>query len=391
VANLSTLELLQPQVIVETISKIRVGKGPLSMLFNMALGSGKIRQVPTRFASFRIFNQTRQPATFRAPGTPPAVITPNPVGEQRVMMTRCHEKIVLNNEFLGNIAKIGGPSAEIDRGGAEYITEQVNYLANRFHLSVELTVAALIRGNLYLAVRGDQLIPYLSAPSAPYITVPFGIPAGNLNQLNMLGAGNIIDTSWANPAANIVGHLIAVRSALVQLTGFELGCVLISGTTWNYVINNITVRTVGGIMDTPFDYYRVEPAKDEDGKPCAGLMRGKLRAIPWLDFYIVDNVLSIGGDLDPINTGNNVGTLTQEVPDGMAFMFPEPDTTWVQMWHGGEWIAENEGVESLTFKQGLTAWKRFNSEPTTLSIVSLLNFLPVPYVVNNLIAGTVVF
>jgi hypothetical protein len=395
VANVTTLELLQPQVITETISKIRVGKGPLSTFFNWGLGMGKPRNVPGRFASFRTFNQTRQVPTFRAPNTGPAVIVPNPVGEQRVMMTRIHEKMVFTNEFLGNIAKIGGPSAEIDKGGADYVAEQMNYMAHRFSMGIELATAGFIRGKFYLKTTGgDYWVPVLSVPSnVEYFTVDFGIPSGNLNQLNMLGAGNIIDVSWDNPAANIVKQVIGVRSALVQLNGMELDCVLVSGNTWNYVINNISVRTVGGIADTPFDYYKVEPARDEKGNKMAGLMKGKLRALPWVDWYIIDNVLSIDGNLDPINVGSNasVGTLTQEVPDGAAFFLPTPDSTWCEMWHGGEWIAETPAVESLQFKQGFSAWKEFDRGPTTLSIVALLNFLPVPKISSALVYGTVVF
>jgi hypothetical protein len=380
VANLSTLELLQPQVIVDTISKIHVGKGPLSRLMKWEIGSGSIKQIPTRFASFRIFNQTRAPATFRAPGTGPAVITPNPVGEQRFMMARMHEKMVFGNEFLGNISKIGGPNAEIDKGGAEYVAEQMQYVAHRFNRGVEVITAGFFRGNLYLQNLGqDQLLPALSAPSGAYITIPFGLPAGNTLQLNMLGTGNIIDISWASPASNIIKHILQVRSAMVQLTGLQLKCLVMSSVTFNYVINNISVRTVGGLVQTPFDYYTMDVAKDEKGVPIAGLMRANIRAIPWIDIYIVDDVLSLGGDLDYINTGNNVGTLTQVVPDNYVIFMPEPSTVWAQMCHGGEYIAENEAVSSLQLKTGLSAWKSFTREPSAMAIVSLLNLLPVPY------------
>ncbi len=58
---------------------------------------------------------------------------------------------------------------------------------------------------------------------------------------------------------------------------------------------------------------------------------------------------------------------------------PQPDVSWERMVHGGEWVAENEGVSNWTWKQGLSAWKRFNAEPTSLNIVSLLKCIPVPY------------
>lgn len=371
-------ELLQPQVIVDTISKVSVGKGSLSQLLGFDLGSSKIKKVPTRYASFRIFNQVRQPAAFTAPGTGPSVVPPNPVGTQQVGMARLHEKIILDAEQLGNLSRIDGPNAQIDSMGQDYIGRQVEFMAQKVNMSVETMTASFLRGALYLQANGSRYEPYMSTPSGNYLTVDFGLPAGNKSQLNMLGAGNIISLSWANPAAPIIADLSNVRSAMVQLTGMPLANVICNSLFFHtYVIKNTDVRTIGGAVQAPMDAFQYMDSKAEGGFPLAGMaQKVKLKAIPWIDWYLVDDVVSIGGS-DPVySTGT--GTLTKVVPDDGAFLLPPIDGTWCQMWHGGELVAEDYG-KPMQLKMGLSAWRRFDIEPTTVNLLTLLNFLCVPY------------
>lgn len=381
-------ELLQPQVIVETISKISVGRGALSQIFGWQLGSGSVKKVPTRYASFRIFNKVREVATFTAPGTGPNVIPPNPMGEQRVAMARMHEKLILDAEQLGNLSPISGPNQQVDQGGQDYIKHMETYMAERFNGAVEMMTAGFIRGILYLEKSGHQYIPKLTAPSSDYISVDFGVPSGNKTQLDMLGSGSIIDVSWANPAANIVGHCLDIRAAMVQLTGMPLACVMLNSSTWKNVINNTSVRTVGGTVQAPFDSFTYEEGKDALGNPLAGVGMAKLRAIPFIDWYIIDDVLSVGGS-DPVySTGD--GSLTKVVPDNVAVFMPKIDTSWCQMWQGGEYISEDVGKPWVR-KEGFSAWKSYSIEPTALSLVALLNALPVPYREKAWAYGTVQF
>lgn len=389
-ANLTFVELVQPQHIVATISKIRVGRGALSKFFNFDIGNGKIAQVPVDQFAARIFNETRQPATFRLAGSGPAIITPNPAGEERFYLTKMYEKMVFPATMMGNISKIDGPNAEQDKGGVQYLERQMQYIGRRFNMGTELLTAAFVRGSLFLQVQGDQLIPYLTNPgSGQVITVTFKLPSTNINQLSMGTGTPIIDISWDDPSANIVNHILGVQAAMVSQSGMALSHLIVNSVTWGYIINNISVRTVGGIMDSPFpqDSWTMTTAKDENGNEMYGAMEARLRAVPWLKILIINDVLSIGGDLDPINNdlgqgssgANNVGTLTKVIPDGVALFTPTPDTSWCQMVHGGEWVAENEGVSNWVWKQGLQSWKRFNAEPTSINIVSMLKSIPVPF------------
>ena len=382
-------ELLQPQVITDTISKLSTKKGTyLTRLFGMQLGGGNKKEVPTRYASFRVNNHVREPMSGRAPGTGPAVIAPNPMGEQRVAMARFHEKMILDYEQLGNLSPIVGPNAQIDEGGQDYIAKQIEHQVDKGNASLDVLVAGLIRGALYLAQSGDNWVPYLTSQGGTEITVDFQIPAANKTQLNMLAAGNIIGTSWDNPAAPIVKNILKVNEAFINLNGMPFRNLLVDSTVFGHIITNTEVRNVGGTVQSPFDSFTYDQARDVDGNVMAGKMTAKLRAVPWLDIHIIDDVLSIGGT-DPVySTGT--GTLTKVVPATVGVFLPPIEKSWVQMWHGGEYISEDVG-KPAAMKKGFQMWKSHGIEPTTISLLALLNALPCLYREKAIAYGTVVF
>lgn len=379
-------ELLAPQVIIDTISEVNTNKGELAKFMGFALGSGGIRKVPTRVAEYRIFNHTREPAAPRIPGTGPQAVPPNPVGTRRVAMARMFEKIVLDAEMLGNISRIDGPNSQLDVGGQNYIKSQMDFLGEKFNAAIQFMTAGALRGIFYMNPSGDNWTFSFSSTTGS-ISVDLAIPSGNKTQLDMLGSGSIIDTSWDNPAAQIVTHCIKIGAAMVQLTGMPLQNVVLNSVLWEKVINNTQVRSIGGTVQAPFDSFNYVIDK-VDGYKNRGMGKAVLKALPWLTWNICDEVLSVGGS-DPVySTGT--GTLTKVVPNENAVFMPDPDNSWCQMWHGGELVAEDYG-KPMVMRTGLYAWKRFDIEPTTVNILSLLNAVPVYYRPQGVCYGTVVF
>src|SRR5712692_10280517 len=128
---LSLFELLQPQVILSVVSRMRAGQGRLSKWLgfqpnrfdpvSVSLDGPNTVRGDTRYASWRIFDTTRVPAVARAPGTGPATISPNPVGEQRIACARFHMKIPLLYEELGNLSPVVGPNSQVDPAGQDYV------------------------------------------------------------------------------------------------------------------------------------------------------------------------------------------------------------------------------------------------------------------------------
>src|SRR5256886_16447910 len=68
------------------------------------------------------------------------------------------------------------------------------YLAQRFANLIEFQTAAMIRGQYSYTTDGDLLRHGFTGSDT---TINYQIPAGNLNQLDMLGSGNILNADWA--------------------------------------------------------------------------------------------------------------------------------------------------------------------------------------------------
>jgi hypothetical protein len=172
-----------------------------------------VMQGTVRYVTYRIFNATRTVPTFRAPGVGPGTVAANPMGQASVVCARMHDKIPLSYEMLNNLSPMVGPNSQIDNMGQNYIKQQTTFLAQKFAKGVEMMTAGMMRDSLYLVQSGDDWLPTFTAPdnlTTFGFQVNFQIPAGNKNQLNMLGAGNIIGTSWANIGAPIMTDIMAI-------------------------------------------------------------------------------------------------------------------------------------------------------------------------------------
>lgn len=383
-------ELLQPQVIIDVISRIREGQGRLQRLLGMHLRGKNIQPIKGRYATFRIFDHDRVPAMGRAPGTGPAVVSAQPVGQVHVQMARFHEKVVLDYESLGNLSPLSGPNAQVDAGGQDYIHRQEMRLAEHMNNAAELMVAGMLRGQFYMKYTGENLIPYLTVPSGNYLTIDEQIPAGNKSQLNMLGAGNIIDVSWDNQAAPILKHLLGIKAAFAQLHGRPLANVLVNSSTWYHVINNTEVRNTAGTSMTPFETYDYHDEKDLDGEPTNHYV-AVLKGDPTVQWHIIDDVIAIDGT-DPSYSGGTA-TLTKLVADNTAVFLPSFDSIklWAKMCHGSEYVVEYPNVQSPQERQGLYAWSKYVDQPSAVELITLLNALPVLEAPKHVAYGTVVF
>src|SRR5215472_8434386 len=252
----SLTELLLPQVVLDVISRIKSGRGPLASWlgfqparFNAETvelqgphtlrGTGSVRNV-----TYRIFDHTRVVMKARAPGTGPATVSQNPMGQNTVSVARFHQKIPLNYEFLGNLSPMVGPNSQIDAGGQAYIQQQETFLAEQVNNAVEMMAAGMMRDSLYFIQSGDNWLPNFNAPTGTQVgfQVPFQIPAGNKNQFNMLGAGNIIQTTWLNQAAPIIGNIQSIIAAYKQLSRYNMTDTWINSVMWYNVLTNTEVR-----------------------------------------------------------------------------------------------------------------------------------------------------
>lgn len=389
-AYVSLHDLLTPQVILKAVSQIRRFQGRLGRWVgfqpnkfnpdNVSLEGPNTRYGDTRFASFRLDNVTRVVGKARAPGTGPASVPVNPIGEVRVSCARFHEKVRLLGEFLGNLSPIIGPNSQVDTGGQNYIARQTTHLAEKYNNTIELLTMGMFQDNLYFQMSGDNLLPVIGAPTAPNLgfQIPFQIPAGNKNQLNMLGTGNIIQIGWQNVGAPLIKNCLQIQAAMTQLSGYQPKHFWLNSLSWYNVLLNQEVRNTAGSSNTPFATYDRVAEKAVDGEPQPEFA-AELRGIPWAQWHIADDVIVTGTDVDPIWTSSSGGSYAKVCPDNTVLITPEPGSDWVEMYQGAEYISENAG-QPMQLKRGYTFWKEWVTQPSCIELIALMNCIPLLYV-----------
>ena len=396
---ISLHSLLTPQVILKAVSRIRKFQGRLGRWIGfqpnrynpdqVSLEGPNTRYGDTRFASFRLDDVTRVVGKARAPGTGPASVAVNPVGDVRVSCARFHEKVRLLGEFLGNLSPIIGPNSQIDIGGQSYIARQTVHLAEKYNNTIELMTTGMFQDNLYFQMAGDNLLPVIGAPTTPNIgiQVPFQMPAGNKNQLNVLGTGNIIQVGWQNAGAPLIKNCLQLQAAMTQLSGYQPRHFWMNSLMWYNVLLNTEVRNTAGSSNTPFAQYDRVPELAMDGMPQPEFS-AQLRGLPWATFHIADDVLVTGGDIDP-SWGTSTGTTTVKVcPDNTMIVAPDPSPDWTEMFLGGEYVSENAG-QPMILKRGYTFWKEWVTQPSCIELIALLNAIPLLYVPRAVAFATV--
>lgn len=391
--------LLTPQVILKAVSRVRKFQGRLGRWlgfqpnrFNpdmVSLEGPNVRYGDTRFATFRLDDVTRVVGKARAPGTGPASVAVNPVGDVRVSCARFHEKVRLLGEFLGNLSPVIGPNSNIDAGGQSYIARQTVHLAEKYNNTIELLTTGMMQDNLYFQLSGDNLLPVIGAPTAPAlgVQVPFQIPSGNKSQLNILGTGNILQIGWQSVGAPIIKNILQIHAAITQLCGYQPRHVWMNSLLWYNVLLNTEVRNTAGSSNTPFAMYERVPETAADGMPQPEFA-AQLRGIPWVTFHIADDVLVTGSDIDPSWSQGSTATTIKVCPDNTATFSPDPSPDWAEMYHGAEYISENAG-QPMMLKRGYTFWKEWVTQPSCIELIALMNMLPLLYVPRALAFGTV--
>jgi hypothetical protein len=395
-------ELLQPQVILSVVSRIREYQGRLGRWLGfqpnrydpgtVSISGANTIAGDTRYASWRIFDHTRTLAPGRAPGTGPATVPPNPVGDTRVACARFHMKVPMLYEELSNLSPIIGPNSTIDPGGQNYITNQERYIAQKFNNSVEVMATGMMQNSLYIQMSGDSWIPVLSNPVSPNIgfQINFQVPSGNLNQLNMLGAGNIIDVRWDNPSARIILHLAKIQAAFAQLTGWMLTDTWINSLLWYNIITNTDVRNTAGSVNTPFAEYENINETGPDGEPINGFA-ARLKGEPNISFHINNDVVVTNSDTDPsYATAPSGATIVKVVPDGVMLGSPPAGGLWTKAYHGGEYVVDNPGQPGV-LRRGYYFWHEYTTQPSAVEMIGLLNMIPMLYVPKAVISATVLF
>jgi hypothetical protein len=355
--SLATATLLAPKTIQKAISQLELPGTSLQNLFGWGLGGSNVARQGGRNFTYDVFNVTRKVATARVPAQSMNYVKPQSVSSVSATFPRAAEKIQLFDEDLLNRRAIGGPNGGLDRSET-FVTRQEAYLAQRFANLIEFQTAAMFRGSYSYTTDGDLLRHGFSGGDT---TVTFQVPAGNLDQLNMLGTGNILNADWATTSTDIPAHLHAINAAMIQLTGMGLAHVVLTSVGWQYVVKNTKVQDEGGSAGPVFDSLR---------RTSAGEFTAVLRALPWVTFHVIDYGLEIWD--------GSAETFTKLVQDDHAAFLPEPSPRWVQYLEGSELVTEGpNGPKHERF--GFYPYAYATHDPSGWELCAVFNGIPALY------------
>lgn len=346
--SLTLPEILQPGVINATISELNVINTRLQDFF---ISGGGTKPCRGRYFGWDIFNETRNVAGGRAPGTGPSRISPQPVGHVNGVFPRVHESIPLLYEEIHNMRQIGSSSLEIDDAGKSYIVRQEAILAQRVVNHKEFQFMGMMRGAYYYTQSGDDITVSLTSGAQE---INFQLPAGHKNQLDMLGDGDIIDVDWDEDEADIPLQIQMVDAAFESAVGLPLRHIWCNGKTIQWVLNNTKVKGLAGTANVVFDDFQRVGNND---------FRCVLKGIPWVTWHVTNGVL----DLD--------GVRTKQFADGEALFSCEPDPSWIQYYEGSEPVVEYPGAAPAV-RTGTYYWAEPTTKPAGYELTSLHNGIP---------------
>jgi hypothetical protein len=356
--GLSISQVLAPKTIVKAVNQLNLPGTTLQRLFGWHFsGNNKLQQSGRNFA-YDLIPSSRLTATARNPGQTSSRQEPQRVEACSGTFPRSAETIALLDEDLLNRRAIGGPTDDLDARGETYVTRQEAYLAQRFANLIEFQTAAMLRGSYSYYEDGDDL---RHGFSGGVLDIDFGVPDGNQDQLDMLGAGNILNADWANAATDIPKHLHQINAAMVRLTGLGLAHVALTSVGWQYLVNNTKVQAQGGSANVVFDSLQ---------RVGAGEFSVVLRAIPWVTFHVIDYGLDVWN--------GSTHAFTKLIDDTHAAFFPEPSRRWTQFLEGSEIVTEGPGGQKSE-RYGFYPFAFPTHDPSGWQLSAVFNGIPALY------------
>lgn len=349
---------------------------------------------PVRTFVWDQFNKTRTIATLTAPMTDANVIHRQKIGHCTGALLRMAEKMRFLDEEFKNFRPLGGQIGQLNADGAEWATRQIKFMHQRHSNLMEYALAKTLTGGFGLArSQTAYRVTELNAAGNEY-DIDMHIPSSHKGQLALdTGNANIIDTSWASPAADIISQMFKLRQVAIRETGYEPKNCWISSKIAGYLFSNIGLQSVAGLSNRVWNTVTDQPAQVDPSNRNLGGLRITFNAIPWITFYVNDVVVNVGSATDPQGADSTAAAdCTRLLPEDYAIFTPDADNEWLTFFGGEEPVQEQIGGQSTQARNFHTFTRRLTT-PLAPGYEAYMvdNFLPAIRIPNAVYFPKVVF
>ncbi|MDA7950245.1 MAG: major capsid protein [Pirellulaceae bacterium] len=365
-------ELLNPATVSALVQQAQFSGSSLQRLFGWGFSGTNRRKMTGRQYRYRQLSHPGELASGRLPGTETA--SPDPQSGPTISddFLRAAETSHIKDEDLMQ-ARIFVPDSQeaLDEGIERHITRKEIQLAQRFVNFREYQTAALLHGQ-YSYSYDEDFVRYSYGHSGS-TNISYNIPASHRDKLAIEGS-DIITASWATPSTDIPKEISEVNAAMVRSSGMGISNIVVNGTMWEHIINNTKVKELGGSEGV---------ISSISGDQSHGDFSAKLRAFPWLTFYVVDYEI-------PVWNGSSYVS-EKAIPDEMVAFIPRPSSTWAEYIEGSEVVASSSEEKHEAFGFHMWANSSLNPSgwdlngvdngvvalynPTALAVADVLNFV----------------
>lgn len=328
------------------------------------------RPVDGDTAEYTRIDGSRQTARIAAYGSPSQQRELKNVAKVPVKLVHTIESVLHKPQVLTNLLNFNEPTKQ--QLGIAEVTRQTRQFRQLFdNLRVASLTSMLFTGNIYF----DGLGNLLPTSSGAKVTVNYGVPAGNTAQLNVFGAGNILDLTWDNAAAGIATQLTNLKRAARKLTGYPLAHAFYGQNVLDYLLTNNKVK----------EMMKFNPAANQ--RTLAGDVPGGLFGLQWHPAY-------------EAFFEDDSGTPQDLVGGDQVLFTPEPTMDWLDWLEGTYPVPASVGaitpdaiasLGNVSVASGMFSYGQVLSDPVTVKHVAGDTFLPVLKVPKAIFIATVKF
>lgn len=218
---------------------------------------------------YTVVKSIRRTARQTAYGGPAKRRELRPIGTRPVKLIHSFESQMVPIHVLMNLRDYTNSGRQ--RLGEDEIARQAGLFRDLFdNLRIMATQLALSKGELRFDNGGELVL------SGGVLTIDMLVPAGNKNQLDVDGSGDIITASWATTTTNIPLHLRQLRKESRKLSGYPVDVALYGENIPQYFTDNNFIK----------DYMARNPQmNDEFLRTRTGEIPNGLFGFEWVPCY----------------------------------------------------------------------------------------------------------
>ena len=193
-----------------------------------------------RTATVTKLTGTRRPARNTGYGAKSRKINQADFATQKYTMIHTFEHIDHKLNVLAQLRDFENPTRQA-KGEKAVDKQTMNFMTRLQSLRQTAVASILARAGVIDFDAEGHILPDTTGSQ---FQVDFEVPAGNQNQLDVFGGGDIIDASWGTSTTDIPGHVRQIIKASIQKTGFKVTGCIFGENIFSYLCGNDCVKNI---------------------------------------------------------------------------------------------------------------------------------------------------